>query len=92
MAGTVVSLLASGHIQQGMPQIRKFYVFFILLVVYSTFRELAEIRAIALLWAADRDALGRAQLLPVLAHVPAVARAAAEAFTTSTWDRASPAS
>jgi O-antigen ligase len=51
MAGTVISLLASGHIQQGMPQIRKFYVFFILLVVYSTFRNLAEIRAIVLLWA-----------------------------------------
>jgi putative inorganic carbon (hco3(-)) transporter len=51
MAGTVISLLASGHIQQGMPQIRKFYVFFILLVVYSTFRSLAEIRAMVLLWA-----------------------------------------
>jgi putative inorganic carbon (HCO3(-)) transporter len=50
MAGTVSSLLASGHSQQGMPQIRKFYVFFILLVVYSTFRNLAEIRAIVLLW------------------------------------------
>jgi putative inorganic carbon (HCO3(-)) transporter len=52
MAGTVISLLASGHIQQGMPQIRKFYVFFILLVVYSTFRSLTEIRAVVLLWAA----------------------------------------
>jgi putative inorganic carbon (HCO3(-)) transporter len=51
MAGTVVSLLASGHIQQGMPQIRKFYVFFILLVAYSTFREISEIRAVVLLWA-----------------------------------------
>lgn len=51
-AGTVISLLASGHIQQGMPQIRKFYVFFILLVVYSTFRSVTEIRAIVLLWAA----------------------------------------
>lgn len=50
MAGTVISLLASGHIQEGMPQIRKFYVFFILLVVYSTFRTLSEIRAIVLLW------------------------------------------
>ena len=47
----MVSLLASGHIQQGMPQIRKFYVFFILLVVYSTFRKISEIRAIVLLWA-----------------------------------------
>ena len=42
--------MASGHIQQGMPQIRKFYVFVMLLVVYSTFRGLAEIRAIVLLW------------------------------------------
>jgi putative inorganic carbon (HCO3(-)) transporter len=51
VAGTVVSLLASGHIQQGTPQIRKFYVFFILLVAYSTFREIWEIRAVVLLWA-----------------------------------------
>jgi putative inorganic carbon (hco3(-)) transporter len=51
VAGTVISLLASGHIQQGMPQIRKFYVFFILLVTYSTFREIREIRAVVLLWA-----------------------------------------
>jgi putative inorganic carbon (HCO3(-)) transporter len=51
VAGTVISLLASGHIQQGMPQIRKFYVFFILLVAYSTFREISEIRALVLLWA-----------------------------------------
>src|ERR1700678_2153354 len=52
LMGTVISLLASGHIQQGMPQIRKFYVFFMLLVVYSTFRSLAQIRAIVLLWTA----------------------------------------
>jgi O-antigen ligase len=51
MAGTAISLLASGHIQEGMPQIRKFYVFFILLVAYSTFRTLFEIRAMVLLWA-----------------------------------------
>jgi O-antigen ligase len=51
LVGTVLSLLASGHIQEGMPQIRKFYVFFILLVTYSTFRKLSEIRAIVLLWA-----------------------------------------
>ncbi|MGA2881164.1 MAG: O-antigen ligase family protein [Bryobacteraceae bacterium] len=50
LAGTVISLLASGHIAEGMPQIRKFYVFFILLVAYSTFRKVSEIRAIVLLW------------------------------------------
>jgi putative inorganic carbon (hco3(-)) transporter len=52
LAGTVISLLASGHIQEGMPQIRKFYVFFILLVVYSTFHKLSQIRAVILLWTA----------------------------------------
>jgi putative inorganic carbon (HCO3(-)) transporter len=51
MVGTVVSLLASGHIQEGMPQIRKFYVFLILLVAYSTIRKTSEIRAVVLLWA-----------------------------------------
>jgi putative inorganic carbon (hco3(-)) transporter len=48
---TVVSLIASGHISEGMPQIRKFYVFFILLVAYSTIRKISEVRAIVLLWA-----------------------------------------
>jgi putative inorganic carbon (HCO3(-)) transporter len=51
IAATVAALLTSGHIQEGMPQIRKFYVFFVLLVAYSTFRKLSEIRAIVLLWA-----------------------------------------
>ncbi len=52
LAVTVISLLASGHIQQGMPQIRKFYVFFVLLVAYSAFRSVAEIRTMVLLWTA----------------------------------------
>lgn len=51
IVATVASLLASGHIQQGMPQIRKFYVFFVLLVTCSTFRKLSQVRAIVLLWA-----------------------------------------
>jgi O-antigen ligase len=50
-AGTVISWLASGHIHDGTPQIRKFFVFTVLLVVYSSFRKIAEIRAIALIWA-----------------------------------------
>jgi len=52
LAVTVIALLASGHIEQGMPQIRKFYVFFILLVAYSAFRTIAQIRAMVLLWTA----------------------------------------
>lgn len=52
VAGTVISWLASGHIHDGTPQIRKFFVFSVLLVVYSTFRKISEIRALALIWAA----------------------------------------
>ena len=51
MAGTVLSLLFSGHMSEGTPQIRKFFIFAILLLVYSTFRTVGEIRAIVLLWA-----------------------------------------
>ncbi len=51
LAGTIISWLASGHIHEGTPQIRKFFVFTVLLLVYSTFRKISEIRALALIWA-----------------------------------------
>jgi putative inorganic carbon (HCO3(-)) transporter len=51
IAGTVLSLLLSGHIRDGTPQIRKFFVFLVLLLVYSTFRKISEIRAVVLLFA-----------------------------------------
>jgi len=52
VTGTVISWLASGHIHDGTPQIRKFFVFTVLLLVYSTFRKVSEIRALTLIWAA----------------------------------------
>ena len=51
MIGTVISLLVSGHIREGTPQIRKFFVLLTLLVVVSSFQKLAEVRAIVLIWA-----------------------------------------
>jgi putative inorganic carbon (hco3(-)) transporter len=51
ITGTVISLLVSGHIRDGTPQIRKFFVLLVLLLVYSTFRKISEIRAVVLLWA-----------------------------------------
>ncbi|MBZ5611150.1 MAG: O-antigen ligase family protein [Acidobacteriia bacterium] len=50
IAGTVISLLVSGHIRDGTPQIRKLFVLLVLLLVYSTFRSIFEIRNIVLLW------------------------------------------
>lgn len=51
MVGTLLSLFFSGHMREGTPQIRKFFVFLVLLLVYSTFRSIAEIRGVTLLWA-----------------------------------------
>lgn len=44
MAGTVISIALSGHIADGRPAIRKFYLFLLLLLVTSTFRKLSEVR------------------------------------------------
>jgi putative inorganic carbon (HCO3(-)) transporter len=53
LSGTVIAWLASGHIREGTPQIRKFLLWIgVLVLVYSTFRRLAEVRAVVLLWAA----------------------------------------
>lgn len=50
MAGTVISLAFSGDPAGGLPQIRKFYVFLQVLVVFSTFRDLAIVRRLVLCW------------------------------------------
>src|SRR5262245_10805731 len=51
MGWTLLSLVTSGHIREGLPQIRKLYVFLMLLVVYNGVRSLRQIRIIALGWA-----------------------------------------
>lgn len=52
LAGTLISLLFSGDIAAGMPQVRKMYVFTILLVVYSTFRQVRNARWLVMVWGA----------------------------------------
>jgi O-antigen ligase len=52
MAGTVISLLASGYPAAGLPQIRKFFVYLTLITVFSTVRGTARARALVLCWAA----------------------------------------
>jgi putative inorganic carbon (hco3(-)) transporter len=51
LAGTILALAFSGHVAAGLPQIRKFYVFCQLLVVYSALRDLRLIRWLVLIWA-----------------------------------------
>ena len=51
LLGTVVSLALSDDPAAGLPQIRKFYVFLELLVVFSLLRRLAMVRLLFLTWA-----------------------------------------
>jgi O-antigen ligase len=54
--GTVISWLASGDLHGGLPQIKKFYVYAMVFVVASTFRNVAQIRWLALGWTAAASA------------------------------------
>jgi O-antigen ligase len=49
---TVAAVLASGDPQQGTPQLRKFFVFAILLVIPSAFRSISQVRSLILAWTA----------------------------------------
>jgi putative inorganic carbon (hco3(-)) transporter len=51
LLGTVVALLFSGEMAHGLPQIRKFYVFTELVVVFSCLRVMALLRWLFLSWA-----------------------------------------
>jgi O-antigen ligase len=51
LLGTLLALAFSPHPAEGLPQIRKFYVFCELLVVYSCVREIRLIRWVFLTWA-----------------------------------------
>jgi O-antigen ligase len=51
MLGTLISLACSGEIVHGLPQIRKFLVFLVLLAVYSCLRNGVVVRWLFLTWA-----------------------------------------
>src|SRR5215471_334810 len=51
LLGTVISLAFSGEAAAGLPQVRKFYVFLMLLVVFSLLRSLRMVRWLFLSWA-----------------------------------------
>ena len=50
-AATVIADLLSGDPLRGVPQIRKFFVFGIVLVLFNTFRRVSQIRSLVLAWA-----------------------------------------
>ncbi len=79
---TLVSLAASGQIREGWPQVRKFYVYLMLFLVTTTFRNARQLRWLAMGWAsaaALSSALGLAQFVRKYEK----ARAAHQDFYTS---------
>jgi len=50
LLGTLASLFASGQIREGLPQIRKFYVYLMLFVVTAAVRSIRQVRWIAIGW------------------------------------------
>jgi putative inorganic carbon (HCO3(-)) transporter len=52
MTGTVISLLLSGHMRGGLPQIKKFFVYLVLVVVFSTFHRILHVERLVMGWAA----------------------------------------
>jgi putative inorganic carbon (HCO3(-)) transporter len=50
-AATVIADLLSGDALRGVPQIRKFFVFGIVLVIFNTFQRISQVRNLVLVWA-----------------------------------------
>ena len=50
VAGTLVSLAASGHMRQGLPQVKKFYVYLMVILVTGAFHTVRQIRWVAFGW------------------------------------------
>src|ERR1700724_2600262 len=52
MVWTLISLASSVDLRHGLPQVKKFYVWLFLFVVYSALRTVPQIRTLTLAWAA----------------------------------------
>src|SRR5258706_10005172 len=52
LLGTLIAIAFSGNPAAGLPQVKKIYVFFQLLVVFSLLRNMVQIRLLFLTWAA----------------------------------------
>ena len=51
LLGTLVSLFASGHVRDGLPQVRKFYIYLMLFLIPSAVRSMRAVRGLAIGWA-----------------------------------------
>ena len=82
MAWTLISFAASGHIREGLPQIKKFYVYLMLFLVVSAIRGTRDIRALVIGWV-GAAALSAAWSLEQFARKYQAAQAAHQNFYTA---------
>ncbi len=52
MTGTLISMLLSDEPSLGLKQLKKFFVYLMLIVIYNTFHKVRQLRALVLFWAA----------------------------------------
>ncbi len=78
-AATLISAAASGHAHDALPQVRKFYVFLMLFLVFTVFRKVSEIRSLVIAWAVAAAASSIWSFVQ-LAHKYQAAQAAHEDF------------
>ncbi len=90
LLGTLVSLFVSGHIREGLPQVRKFYVYLMLFLVTSAFRTVSEVRWLAIGLGFGRDAFFRYGRCCSSSKNIAPRNWPIRTFTPLTWTPASP--
>jgi len=52
LSGTLVSLAASGHLREGLPQVKKIFVYLMLFLVAATFETLRQVFLVTVAWSA----------------------------------------
>lgn len=84
---TVISALFSGHARGGLPQIKKFYVYLMLVVVSTAFRKLSEIRVLAFTWAAAASASSAWSVVQFVRKLRSYVGNGADFYTSYVSDR-----
>ena len=87
LLGTLISLAFSGDIQGGLPQVRKMFVFTILLVVFSTFQDVRNARRLVLVWGALGAFVASRGLVQFASKVQEAAAQGVDFYTFYTPDR-----
>ena len=87
LLGTLISLAFSGDIQGGLPQVRKMFVFTILLVVFSTFQDVRNARRLVLVWGALGAFVASRGLVQFATKVQEAAAQGVDFYTFYTPDR-----